>query len=87
MTAQELMNLPAANTWGKPLSHPDSQGYVAHELSTRKGLRESIKEHGVTDEVIVDHETGTPTLVEGHHRVMTAHSIDPDMRVPVIHWR
>lgn len=84
MTAKALMDLPAANVFGNPLSSPEGQEYAKNER--RPKLAESIKKHGVTDEVIVEHELGYPMLVEGHHRVIEAHGIDPEMQVPVVHW-
>jgi hypothetical protein len=58
---------------------------------TAKSLHESIKQHGVLDPVTIVHgnrpKTNEPysDLAEGHHRIASAHNINPKMIVPVEH--
>lgn len=61
---------------------------------TAPSLEDRIRDRGIQKPVIstpgqyVDAETGAysrPTLGNGHHRVAVAHSMDPNMLVPVIH--
>ena len=55
------------------------------ELSEpQPNMYESIKAHGVRKQVTVrTDEQGNRMLMDGHHRVASAHHIDPDMDVPV----
>jgi hypothetical protein len=56
--------------------------------SKKSGLYDSIKEQGVEKPVEVFHDWQGATLMEGHHRVASAMSIDPNSLVPVRHqWR
>ena len=53
----------------------------------KRGLPESIKEKGVEEPVSIIHIKQFPhkMISDGHHRVATANSIDPNMEIPVVH--
>lgn len=52
--------------------------------SKKNGLYDSIKESGVKDPVtILTDPTGTTTVQDGHHRIASAMSINPNMNIPV----
>lgn len=52
-----------------------------------RDLPESIKEKGVEEPVHVIHIKQFPhkMISNGHHRIATANSIDPNMEIPVVH--
>ena len=54
----------------------------------KSGLYDSIKESGVQTPVGVSKHVvhKDPLLIDGHHRVASAMSINPNMLVPVTHW-
>jgi hypothetical protein len=52
----------------------------------RKGLYDSIKEHGVQKPVQIGPAYGPGIkVIDGHHRIASAMAIDPKMLVPVEH--
>jgi hypothetical protein len=52
----------------------------------RKGLYDSIKEHGVQKPVEIGPAYGPGIkVIDGHHRIASAMAIDPKMLVPVEH--
>lgn len=54
--------------------------------SKKSGLYDSIKESGVKDPVtILKDPSGTTTVQDGHHRIASAMSIYPSMKIPVKH--
>lgn len=64
-------------------THGELMDTKRHEAETT-GLTDDIRERGLKTPVWVDWSDGPHgTLVEGHHRVAAAHSIDPEMWVPV----
>jgi hypothetical protein len=54
----------------------------------KRGLPESIKEKGVEDPVSITHIKQFPykLIADGHHRIAVAHSINPNMEIPVQHF-
>ena len=83
MTAKELNNIPMG----------DAPGYASHDQlvneklseSKREGLYDSIKHEGVQDPVHVHNDDEGQYLWDGHHRVVSAHDINPSMLIPVEH--
>jgi hypothetical protein len=59
--------------------------------TTSNSLHDSIRQHGVLDPVTIVHgirpKTGKPfsDLAEGHHRVASAHDVNPNMIIPLEH--
>ena len=53
--------------------------------SLDSGLADSIQSEGVKEPVGIAYypSTGESVLEDGHHRLITAVSLDPDMKVPV----
>lgn len=51
-----------------------------------KGLDKDIRKNGIAVPISLGYEYGSqnkPQIVGGHHRLAVAHSIDPEMKVPV----
>jgi hypothetical protein len=69
---------------------PEHDSWVMSRKAMEEGrtLRDSIAQKGVREPVTLIHPErsrpgGRPMLEEGHHRVFTAHDLDPRMEVPV----
>lgn len=84
MQAKELMNIPAADNGFMPMS-TDLDGITEHKLAESRGpLYDSIKEEGVLTPVsLVSPSWKNEILMNGHHRVVSAHHINPEMYIPV----
>ena len=67
----------------------NSKIYDGKQLNrkTNTTLEESIKERGVEEPVSITHIKQFPhkMIADGHHRIATAHSINPNMEIPVKH--
>jgi hypothetical protein len=100
MPARELMNVHAGDSWpilnmdrtanpeGLQYLKPMSEDKNTYKYKVWKGVdRESIQNKGVEEPVKVAHIGRPPykMIGDGHHRIATAHSIDPNMEIPVNH--
>ena len=98
-TAKELRNAPLLDVeseklWRtgyelKDLSHEDVDKKVMDiklSESRASGLYDSIKANGVSKPVYVSSNSRySQAIPDGHHRIASAHDIDPTMLVPVEH--
>lgn len=70
-----------------PDYHPSTEEMWESKLdeSVKSGLAGAIQDEGLKYPVSVAHypETGETVLEDGHHRLITAAAINPDMPVPV----
>ena len=98
-TAKELRNAPLLDVeseklWNPSNSHEDMDKKVMGDKlaeSRSSGLYDSIKANGVSKPVYLSYrgkfasaELGPGFAVgDGHHRIASAHDIDPNMLVPV----
>jgi hypothetical protein len=86
--------------WGDTRPGETKKDVMARKLTESKvndgfgdfgSLHESIRHHGVYDPVTIVHGTRPKTgesysdLQEGHHRVASAHDINPKMIIPLEH--
>jgi hypothetical protein len=101
MPARELMNVHAGDSWPilNLDRTPDPEGLkhlkpMSEDKSTykykvwKKGAdRESIQTTGVEEPISITHIGQFPhkMISDGHHRIATAHDIDPNMEIPVQH--
>lgn len=71
----------------KPMSEDKDTYNVKVWGGRERDLPESIKEKGVEEPVSIIHIKQFPhkMISDGHHRVATANSIDPNMEIPVVH--
>jgi hypothetical protein len=52
-----------------------------------QGLHESIAAEGVRTPVrILNHDDDNVTVLQGHHRIVAANDVDPEMLIPVVHY-
>lgn len=84
-TAKDLYHMPM----GDEHVFETKRDLVDQKLgeSVKSGLLNSIKKQGVQKPVEIYHEDGTNEkwLEDGHHRVIAAHEVNPNMLVPVEH--
>jgi hypothetical protein len=98
MTARELMDMPAGDDleeWRPMSQNPDLLNEKLEEsmdpISYAKmydnlNLHDSIKEKGVQNPVNIEffsRENDETVISDGHHRVASAFSINPDMFIPI----
>lgn len=60
-------------------SHSQYNDWVSDNGET---LYDSIKSHGVQSPIELVDDIAPNYLAEGHHRLVAAHDIDPNMRIP-----
>lgn len=98
MTARELMDMPAGDDleeW-RPMSQNEDLFYEKLDESSdpndyakvydNNNLRDSIKKHGVQEPVNIEffsREHDDTVISDGHHRIASAFSINPDMIIPI----
>jgi hypothetical protein len=88
MTARELMDMPAGDDleqW-RPMSQNEDLFHekLGESMDTR--LYDSVKSHGVQKPVNIDffsRDHDNTVISDGHHRIATAHSINPNMIIPI----
>ena len=83
MTAKELHDLPMMDV----PEYGSKKQLVKEKLwdSLATGLHSSIKRKGVQEPVTVLNDDDGQYLYDGHHRVVSAHNINPNMLIPVEH--
>ena len=86
ISAKELMNLPAENTYDLPLLHPESAEYLDNERQKNAyGMNQRVREEGVFTPIIVrEWKDGQRSIFDGHHRLIAAYDNHPDFQVPVV---
>jgi hypothetical protein len=86
ISAQELMNLPAENTYGLSLLNSESEEYLNNQReSNAYGLNQLIRSAGVFMPIIVrEWADGTRSILDGHHRLIAAYDNNPNFQVPVV---
>ena len=84
MTAREIHDLPMGD---EPGYHSKEQ-LIKEKLEESKqaGLHNQIKEQGVRTPVAIHNDDDGQYLWDGHHRVVSANKINPNMLIPVEHY-
>lgn len=88
MTARELMDMPAGDDleeW-RPMSQNENLFREKLGESISDSLFQSIKEEGVKEPVTLDffsREHDNTVISDGHHRVASAFTANPDMIIPI----
>lgn len=84
MTARELHKLPMMDEPG----YHSKQQMIKEKLAESKhsGLHASIEKNGVKQPVAVFNDDEGQYLWDGHHRVVSAKKINPNMILPVVHY-
>jgi hypothetical protein len=88
MTARELMEMPAGDDteqWS-PMAQNEDLYHEKLGESMDAHLHESIKYKGVQEPVNIEffsRQHDDTVISDGHHRIAAAHSINPDMIIPI----
>jgi hypothetical protein len=88
MTARELMDMPAGDDteqW-RPMSQNKDLFHEKLGESMDTHLYDSVKAYGVQEPVNIDffsRDHDNTVISDGHHRIATAHSINPNMIIPI----
>jgi uncharacterized protein (DUF1015 family) len=88
MTARELMDMPAGDDleeW-RPMSQNEDLYHEKLGESMDNSLYKSIKSKGVQEPVNIEffsRQHDDTVISDGHHRIAAAHSINPDMIIPI----
>lgn len=83
MPAHELYKLPMNDLY----HYSSKKDLVTSKLRDNavSGLQKSIAKEGVQKPVEVYHDNSGSSLLNGHHRVIGANKINPNMLIPVEH--
>jgi superfamily I DNA/RNA helicase/DNA polymerase III epsilon subunit-like protein len=86
VSARELMELPAENTYGLSLLNSESEEYLNNQRqSNAYGMNQRVRSEGVFTPIIVrEWKDGTRSIYDGHHRLIAAFDNNPDFQVPVV---
>lgn len=83
--------MPMGDEWASTMDdekvYKTKKDLVEHKLgaSIHSGLLKDIEKQGVQKPVQVSHEDEEPHLYDGHHRVVSAYNVNPNMLIPVEH--
>lgn len=86
MSAKDLMELPAENTYGFSLLDSQSEEYLNNQRqSNAYGMNQRVRNEGVFTPIIVrEWKDGTRSIFDGHHRLIAAYDNNPNFQVPVV---